>query len=77
MTLSNVFKDIGLEMPAALLLKSQLMVAVLDHVKANGWGSADVEPGRAELLLQHDFNSFTLDEVVEMADRLGIKVQIL
>lgn len=72
MAAQNVFAELGCDQPAALQLKAQLMVAVLDHVKRHGWGTA-AESAR---LLQHDFNALSLDEMVEIAARFEIRLQI-
>ncbi|MFL1529190.1 hypothetical protein [Pseudomonas sp. O230] len=76
MTAQNVFADLKCDQPAALLLKAQLMVAVLDHVKLNGWGANAISPARSALLQQHDFNAFPLEEMVEIAAQLEIRLQI-
>lgn len=76
MTAQNVFAELECDQPAALLLKAQLMVAVLNHVELNGWGADAISPARSALLQQHDFNSFSLDEMVEIAAQFEIQVQI-
>lgn len=74
MAAQNVFADLDCDQPAVLLLKAQLMAAVLDHVKLNGWGA--VPPPQSALIAQHDFNAISLEEMIELAAQFEIRLQI-
>ena len=78
----NVFTEIGCTTPEALLLKAKLMVAVVNqmHDNASPQSRAASHLGlsvtRLRQLLQQDFNAFSLDEMVELAARLNIRMEI-
>lgn len=76
----NVFADLSLPNAAALYLKAQLMVALKTRLQAQG-GSAEeaaqqyhLAPDRVVALMQDRFKDFELEELVCMADRLGLQV---
>lgn len=76
----NVFADLGRPNAAALYLKARLMVALKTRLQARG-GSLEeaarqyrLAPDRVELLMQDRFTDFELEELVCMADRLGLQV---
>lgn len=79
---NNVFTEIGCATPEALLLKAKLMVSVVNQLHDNAYpqNSAASHLGlsvnRLSKLLQGDFNAFSLDEMVELAARLNIRMEI-
>ena len=79
----NVFADIGCHTPEALLLKAKLMVAVVNLVRDNAYppnhaaSNLGLSVNRLSQLLQEDFNAFSLDEIVELAARLNIRMEIV
>lgn len=82
-TLTNVFADLRCEQPAALLLKANLMVVMLHEIALQGWSRDEltsrlsISLDRVGQLLQHDFNGFSLNEVVEMAAAIGVRTKVL
>lgn len=78
----NVFAVIGCDQPEALLLKAQLMTAVLSQVRALeptqdlSGPSLRLSTDQLAKLLQEDFNAFSLDEMVELAALLDIRLEI-
>jgi predicted XRE-type DNA-binding protein len=78
----NVFAVIGCDNPEALLLKAQLMTAVLNQVRAMeatqapSISSLGLSADQLAKLLQEDFNAFSLDEMVELAARIQIRLEI-
>ncbi len=78
----NVFAQIGCTTPEALLLKAKLMVAVVNLVRDNAYppnrsaSNLGLSVNRLSQLLQEDFNAFSLDEMVELAARLKIRMEI-
>ena len=79
----NVFAEIGCPTPEALLLKAKLMVAVVNRVRDNAYpqnhaaSDLGLSVNRLSQLLQEDFNAFSLDEMVELAARLNIRMEIV
>ena len=78
----NVFAEIGCTTPEALLLKAKLMVAVLNQVRDNAFpknraaSDLGLSVNRLNQLLKEDLNAFSLDEMVELAARLNIRMEI-
>ena len=78
----NAFAEIGCTTPEALLLKAKLMVTVINRVRDNGYypnraaSHLGLSVKRLSQLLQQDFNAFSLDEMVELAARLNIRMEI-
>ena len=78
----NVFAEIGCTTPEALLLKAKLMVAVLNQVRDNAFpknraaSNLGLSVNRLNQLLKEDLNAFSLDEMVELAARLNIRMEI-
>jgi len=78
----NVFAEIGCTTPEALLLKAKLMVAVLNQVRDNTFpknraaSNLGLSVNRLNQLLKEDLNAFSLDEMVELAARLNIRMEI-
>lgn len=79
----NAFAEIGCTTPEALLLKAKLMVTVINRVRDNGYhpnraaSHLGLSVSRVSQLLQEDFNAFSLDEIVELAARLNIRMEIV
>ena len=79
---NNVFTEIGCTTPEALLLKAKLMVAVVNQLHDNASpqnravSHLGLSVNRLRKLLQGDFNAFSLDEMVELAARLNIRMEI-
>lgn len=77
----NVFTDIGCSNPAALQLKARLMVAIDTHIKNQQWSPAEsahqlnLPLARVHSLLDQQFNAFSLDEIVELADAIDIRME--
>ena len=77
----NVFADIGCSNPAALQLKARLMVAINNHVKSQQWSSAEAAHQlnltltRVHSLLDQQFNAFSLDDIVELAAAIEIRME--
>ena len=80
--IDNAFAEIGCPTPEALLLKAKLMVAVVNRVRDNAYppnhaaSDLGLSVNRLSQLLQEDFNAFSLDEMVELAARLNIRMEI-
>ena len=80
--IDNAFAEIGCITPEALLLKAKLMVTVVNQVRNNGHppnrtaSHLGLSATRLSQLLQQDFNAFSLDEMVELAARLNIRMEI-
>ena len=78
----NVFAEIGCTTPEALLLKAKLMVAVLNQVRDNTFpknraaSNLGLSVNRLNQLLKEDLNAFSLDEMVELAALLNIRMEI-
>ena len=78
----NVFAEIACTTPEALLLKAKLMVAVLNQVRDNALppnraaSNLGLSVNRLHQLFKEDFNAFSLDEMVELAARLNIRMEI-
>lgn len=78
----NVFADLHCDQPAVLQLKAKLMIALRSWVIAQQPTGADIAQQlntsreRVELLLADRFNSFTLEEMVEMVAGAGIRLDI-
>ena len=78
----NVFAEIGCTTPEALRLKAKLMAAVINQIRDNAYPTNRVASdlglsvSRLSLLLQENFNAFSLDEMVEFAVRLKIRMEI-
>ena len=78
----NAFAEIGCTTPEALLLKAKLMVTVVNVIRKNGHppnraaSHLGLSVTRLRQLLQQDFNAFSLDEMVELAARLNIRMEI-
>jgi len=79
----NVFAEIGCSTPEALLLKAKLMVAVVNRIRENAYppnhaaSNLGLSVNRLSQLLQDDFNAFSLDEIVELAACLEIRMEII
>lgn len=79
----NVFAEIGCATPEVLLLKAKLMVAVVNQMRDNGYPKNDaashlgLSVNRLNQLLQQNFNAFSLDDMIELASRLNIRVEIV
>jgi len=79
----NVFADLECANPEALLLKADLIIALRDVTKTQGWSVADlarqlnIPKKRAHQLLRGHFNGFTLDEIVEFASCAGIRAEMI
>lgn len=79
----NVFAEIGGHTPEALLMKVKLMVAVVNRVRDNAYppnhaaSNLGLSVSHVSQLLQDDFNAFSLDEIVELAARLNIRMEIV
>jgi predicted XRE-type DNA-binding protein len=78
----NVFAEIGCTTPEALMLKAKLMVAVLNQVRDNALPKNRAESNLGlsvnllNQLLKEDLNAFSLDEMVELAALLNIRMEI-
>lgn len=73
----NVFAVIGCDNPAALLLKAQLnQVRSVEVTQDPSISSLGLSADQLAKLLQEDFNAFSLDEMVELAARIQIRLEI-
>ena len=78
----NVFADLECSNPAALLLQSELMIALRKLVQDEQWSNVqlgeqlNITTDRAHLLRHGSINDFTLDEIVELATSAGIRTDI-
>jgi len=78
----NAFAEIGCTTPEALLLKAKLMVTVVNQIRKSGHppnraaSHLGLSVTRLSQLLQQEFNAFSLDEMVELAARLNIRMEI-
>lgn len=78
----NVFADLGRPNAAALYLKARLMVALKTRLQAQGSSleaaaqQYHLAPDRVVALMQDRFKEFELEELVCMADRLGLQVVV-
>jgi predicted XRE-type DNA-binding protein len=78
----NVFADLGLPNPEALLVKSELALAIRDIVRARGW--TQVEAARTLSIPASDMSDlmrgklarFGRERLEDFLVRLGIDVQI-
>jgi predicted XRE-type DNA-binding protein len=78
----NVFADLGFDAEEAqnLLMRSQTMMAVEDWYRASGLTQAaaakalGVSQPRLNLLLKGKIGEFSLDALVNMATRAGLRV---
>lgn len=67
---------------AALQLRSELVTALDDHAKRQGWTEAEaaqrfgVTQPRAGELLHGQFKKFQLDDLVGMATRASLRVKL-
>jgi predicted XRE-type DNA-binding protein len=79
----NVFADLECSNPAALLLQSELMIALRKLAQNQQWSSLQlsqqltIPPDRAHQLLHGSINDFTLEEIVELATGAGIRTEII
>ena len=79
---NNVFAELGCATPEALLLKAKLMAAVTNQMRDNGdppnraASHLSLSVNRLNQLLQQEFHAFSLDEMVEIAARLNIRMEI-
>lgn len=68
--------------PESLRLRSELMRAIGQVVQTNGWTQSEaarhcgVTQPRMNALLRGKVLSFSLDALVNMASRLGLRVQV-
>ena len=74
-SIGNVFSDIGCRNPAALQLKARLMIAIDNHIKARNQLVNSTLPSRVHSLLDQQFNAFSLDEIVELAAAIEIRMK--
>jgi predicted XRE-type DNA-binding protein len=78
-----VFADLKCSNPAALLLQSDLMIALRKLAQNQQWSSPqlglklNIPANRAHQLLHGSINEFTLDEIVELATGAGIRTEII
>lgn len=79
----NVFSDLECSNPAALLLQSELIIALRKLAQDQQWSTHqlsqqfNIPTDRAYLLLHGSINDFTLVEIVELAARVGIRTEII
>ena len=79
---NNVFAELGCATPEALLLKAKLMAAVTNQMRDNALpnnraaSNLGLSVNRLNQLLKEDLNAFSLDEMVELAARLNIRMEI-
>ena len=77
----NAFADIGCSNPTALQLKARLMAAIDNHVKNQQWSHTEsarqfnLPIARVHSLLDQQFNAFSLDEIVELAAAVQIRME--
>ena len=79
----NVFEDLGFgEDSASLLLKADLVIAIIDTLEQNGWSNAasakalGVKEPRISELRQGHVGKFSVDLLVTYLARLGKHVDI-
>lgn len=81
---TNVFRDLGFPQGEAqnLLLRSELMTRIEKHVKASGGSQKDaavqlgVSQPRLNDLLKGRIEKFSLDALVNMLGRAGMRVEL-
>lgn len=81
---NNVFDDLGFDSAEAssLKLRSQLMLAIKQYIKENKLTQAqaaeimDVDQPRINKLLNGHIELFTIDRLVTMLERTGIRVSL-
>ena len=79
----NFFADLGLSNPEELLLKTKLVLAISDAIKARGLTQSEAakimgvsQPDLSKLLRGRTM-SFTLDRLVGMLNELGMDVDMI
>ncbi len=80
----NVFLDLGFDQAEAqvLTLRVELMAAIEKHIEAKGWTQAEaakhmgITQPRVSKLLKRKWDDFSMDMLVTLAGRLGIRYEL-
>ena len=80
----NVFEDLGFEGEEAALLKlrAEIVIALETHIAAQGWSQREaakllgIHQPRVSALMQGKSESFSLDSLVTLAHRAGLRASI-
>ncbi len=80
----NVFLDLGFDQAEAqvLTLRVELMAAIERHIEAKGWTQAEaakhmgITQPRVSKLLKRKWDDFSMDMLVTLAGRLGIRYEL-
>jgi predicted XRE-type DNA-binding protein len=80
----NVFKDVGFEAEEAanLKIRADLLIDLREHIRTHGWTQAqaaaflgETQP-RISNLLKGEISPFSIDKLVNMLARAGIRVRL-
>jgi predicted XRE-type DNA-binding protein len=80
----NVFEDVGFEAEEAanLRIRADLLLDLRAHIRARGWTQAEAaaffgetQP-RISNLLKGEINRFSIDKLINMLARAGIRVRL-
>jgi predicted XRE-type DNA-binding protein len=80
----NVFLDLGFEPGEAhvLLMRAELMIAITRHIESKKWTQAEaakhmgITQPRVSKLKKHAWDEFSLDMLVTLAGRLGLRHEL-
>lgn len=80
----NVFKDVGFEAEEAanLRIRADLLLDLREYIHARGWTQAqaaaffDETQPRISNLLKGEINRFSIDKLINMLARAGIRVRL-
>lgn len=83
-TTNNIFEDLGFNKAEAINLKvrSNLMLAVRDYIEKNQLSQKEaarklgIDQPQISRLLQGKIGNFTIDKLIIMLSRVGIKVSV-
>jgi predicted XRE-type DNA-binding protein len=80
----NVFEDVGFgpEEAANLKIRAELMLALRQYIHARGWTQAEASAffgetqSRISNLMKGEIGRFSIDKLIIMLARAGIRVQV-
>jgi len=80
----NVFLDLGFEPGEAnvLFLRAELMIELTRHIASKKWTQAEaakrmgITQPRVSKLMKHTWDEFSLDMLVTLAGRLGLRHEL-
>jgi predicted XRE-type DNA-binding protein len=80
----NVFIDLGFPEPEArvLLMRAELMIEIKKHIASRGWTQAEaakrmgITQPRVSKLLKRASDEFSLDMLITLAVRIGIRPEL-